>query len=113
MRNSPPGIATRSLGLIFEYRELQFPFVRIDAVEDDAHLVADGELAAGALADDLADVLLISVLVARQRVDRNEAFDEEVGQLDEDAVLGGADDEGVEILADPLGHELHLFPVDQ
>src|SRR2546423_12780371 len=106
MRNSPPGIAIRSFGLIFQYGELQLAFFRVDAVEDDAHFVADGKLATGALADDLADVLMISVLVARQRVDRDQAFDEEVGQLDEDAVLGGADDEGVEILADALGHEL-------
>src|SRR3954466_8853805 len=76
MRNSPPGIATRSFGfgLIFQNVELQLAFVRVNAVEDDARFIADRKLAAGALADDLADVLLISVLVAPQRVDRDQAF---------------------------------------
>src|ERR1019366_9456537 len=58
MRNSPPGIATRSLGLIVEYGELELAFVAVHAVQDDAHLVADGPFAARAFAHHLADVLL-------------------------------------------------------
>src|ERR1019366_9757955 len=113
MRNSPPGSLTRFSGLgcfvhIFEYGELQLALVAIDAVEDDADWIADGEFAAGALAHDFANVLLISVLVAGQAVDGDESFDEEIGEFDEEAVFGGGDDEGVEIFADATGHELDL-----
>src|SRR4051794_38470830 len=76
IRNRPPGIATRSSGRIFENRELEFAFVAVHAIEHYAQFVADGKLAARALAHDLADVLLISVLITGQRVDGHEAFDE-------------------------------------
>src|SRR5690242_4151135 len=113
MRNSPPGMGRRSSGVIFEYRELQLAIVIVHAVEDHTDLVADRELAAGALPYDLANVLLISVLIAGQAVDRDQAFHVEVGQLDKEAVLGRADDEAVEILAYAAGHELYLLPLDQ
>src|ERR1039458_10228342 len=66
MRNGPPGMRTRSFGLIFQYRKLQLALVGVNSVEEHAHAIADGKLAARALAHDLADVLLISVLVAGQ-----------------------------------------------
>src|SRR5690348_5168550 len=98
MRNSPPGMGTRSFGFIFQQGELQLAFIGVHAVQDYADLVADGKLAAGTLAHDLADVLLISVLVARQSVDRDEPFDKEIGQFNEETILGGTDDQGVEVL---------------
>src|ERR1019366_2085771 len=69
MRNSPPGIATRSLGLIVESGELQLAFVAVPAVQDHAHRVADGECAVRSLALHFSYFLLISVLVAGQGVD--------------------------------------------
>src|ERR1039457_719962 len=80
MRNSPPGIAARSLGLIIlhvqlDYRELQLDFIAVHTVEDHAHPVADGEFAARAFAHHLADILLISVLVAGQGGDGHQALD--------------------------------------
>ena len=55
--------------------------------------VADGKLAARALADDLAHVLVIRVAVAGQRIDRDQALHKQILQLDEQAEFGGADDE--------------------
>src|SRR5450759_5474381 len=110
MRNSPPGIATRSLGLgilevQLEYRELQLAFVAVHAVQDDPHLVADGPFAARAFAHHLADVLLISVLIAGQGVDGYQAFDKQVRQFHEETVLRCGDHERVEIFPDAAGHE--------
>src|ERR1035437_8957316 len=113
MRNSPPGIATRRFGCIFEYRELQLPFVAVHAVQDDPHLVAAGPFAARAFAHHLADVLLISVLIAGQGVDGHQAFDKQVRQFHEEAVPGGGDDQRVEIFPDAVGHELDLLPLDE
>src|ERR1041385_6122943 len=96
MRNSPPGISTRSLWLIFEKGKLKFALCRVYAIERDPHPITDRELAAGALADHLAHVLVISVLVARERVDGHEALDEQVRQFHEHAVFGRGDDERVE-----------------
>src|ERR1035441_610775 len=94
MRNGPPGMWTRSFGLIFQDRKLQLALVSVHAVEEHAYAIADGKLAARALAHNLANVLLISVLVAGQRVDGDQPFDEQVGQLHEEAVFGGADEIG-------------------
>src|SRR5262245_42646201 len=103
MRNSPPGMRTRSFGVIFDDRKLQLAFGCVHAIENHAHPVADRKLAARALPHDLADVLLISVLVSREAVDRNQALDEQLGQLYEQSVFRGADHQRVEILPDALG----------
>jgi len=76
MRNSPPGISIRSSGFILENGKLQLAFVGVHAIEEYSHPVADRKLAPRALPHDLADVLLISVLIAGQRVDGHEPFDE-------------------------------------
>src|SRR5215470_16202205 len=81
MRNSPPGMRTRSSGVIFEKGELQFALVGVHAVKDHPHFVADRKLTARVLPDHLADVLLISVLVAGQRVERHQSFDKQVGEF--------------------------------
>src|SRR5215472_12049353 len=102
MRNAPPGMRTRSSGVIFENGKLQLSLVRVDAVEEHTHAVADRKLAARAFAHDLADVLLISVLIARKRVDGHQSLDEQVSELDEQSVLSGADHQRVKILAHAL-----------
>src|ERR1019366_5540288 len=85
MRNSPPGIGTRSLGLIIYKGELQLVLIAVHTVQNHPHLVAYGEFAARALAHHLAHVLLISVLIAGQSVDGDQALDKQVGQFHEEA----------------------------
>ena len=71
MRNSPPGMRTRSPGspgrfaLIVPNENCSLRSLRVHAVQDHPHAVADRKLAPRALAHHLADVLLIGVLVAR------------------------------------------------
>jgi hypothetical protein len=64
-------------------------------------------------AHDLAYVLFVLEAVARQRIQRDEAFDEHVLQLDEEPEARGGNDQGVELVADPVDHELYLLPFDQ
>src|SRR6202140_4917886 len=65
--------------LIFEDCELDFLFHRIDAVNQYADAVAEAVGVARALADDLSRVFVVSVAVVDQRIQRDQAFDEEVG----------------------------------
>ena len=75
--------------------------------------VAGAETAAGALAHDLMGVFAPGVAVAAQGVDGDEALDEEVGKLDEEAVFGGVEDECGKFVADTVLHETNFLPFDQ
>ncbi len=55
----------------------------------------------------------IGVAVARQGIDRDQAFDEKLFELDEKAKAGRADDHRVEMIAHTVDHELHLFPLHE
>ena len=66
-----------------------------------------------ALADDFMRVLAPGVAVAAQRVDGHEALDEEVGELDEEAVFGGVEHQRGELVADAVLHEANFLPLDQ
>ena len=46
-------------------------------------------------------------------LDGDEALDEEVVELDEEAVLGAGEDGGLEVFADAVLHELDLLPLHQ
>ena len=87
-------------------RELNFLLYRIDAVDANAHALSEAKGFARALADDLARVFVVGVAVIRERLQRDEAFDEEVGEFDEEAVFGHADDEAIEIL--PMRRSMNL-----
>src|SRR5262249_10160984 len=80
-------------------RKLQISFVGIHPVHNHPDPIADGNLAPGPLAGNLADVLLEGVLIAGKDVDRNEPFDEQVSEFHEESILRRADDETVENLA--------------
>ena len=82
--------------------------------------LAEFEDAAGGLADDGAVGVAedVAFLISerprlRQGVDGDEAFDEEVVELDEEAVFGAGEDGGVEVLADAGLHELDFFPLHE
>ena len=100
-----------SRGGCFEESELQPTLLAVDAVEQHAHWLADAEDAAGAPADDgavrVAEHVTVFVAVVfraetAERSDRHDAFDEEVGELDEKAVLGAGEDNAGEVLADAV-----------
>src|SRR5579883_1626961 len=88
-------------------RELEFLFGRVHAVQADAYLIADREGAAGPLADNLAVVFPIREAVAGQRIERDQSFDEQIGELDKKAEARGGDDQRVELVAGAIDHELH------
>ncbi len=66
-----------------------------------------------AASDDFAGVFAVGVVVVAERVDGNESLDEEVVELDEEAVFGGVENHGVEVFADAVAHELDLLPLDE
>ena len=66
-----------------------------------------------AAADDLAGVYAIGIVVVAQRVEGHEAFDEEIVELDEEAVFGRIENHRVEVFSDAITHELDFFPLDE
>ena len=96
-----------------EEGELEAALGAVDAVEEDVDVLAHLEDAAVAGADDGAVGVAEEVAVVLQGGDGDEAFDEEVVELDEEAVLGAGEDDGVEVLADAVLHEFDLFPLDE
>src|SRR5579864_6003509 len=92
-------------------RKLQLPLRRIDAIETHLQSVADGELTPRMRADDLARVLAVGVAIVGKRIDGDQPLDEQVLQLDEQSVLGGADDQGIELIAHAVDHEFHFLPL--
>ena len=92
---------------------MQAALLREDAIENHLHAIAGAEAAPPALANDLVRVFAPRVAVVAQRVDRNQAFDKQVGEFDEEAVLGGVEHQRGKFLANPVLHEAHLFPLHQ
>ena len=66
-----------------------------------------------AYAHDLADVLAVFEAVARKSIERHQSFDEHILQLDEESKTSGGNNQRVELIADPVDHELDLLPLDQ
>ena len=66
-----------------------------------------------AVADDFVGVFAPGVAVVAQRVDGDQAFDEEVGEFDEEAVFGGVQHQRGKLFADAVLHEADLLPLDQ
>ena len=93
--------------------KLDFFLDGINAVYEDANPVTEAVGEAAGLANDLAGAFVEQEAVAGQAVDGDEAFDEKVGQFDEEAELGGTDDETVELIADTFFHELNFLPVHE
>ncbi len=94
----------------FQHREVDFLFDGIDPIDDHPQAVADAVDLAGVLSDDLARVFVVGVAVVDERVQRDESFDEKVGEFDEESELGDAGDETVEVFSDAVLHELDLLP---
>ena len=105
-----PGIGWSGWRRFFQNCEVDLFFYGIDAVDDHAELLADAVDLARVLSDNLARVFVKRVAVVDQRIERDEALDEEVGELDEESELSDAGDEAVEIFSDAVLHELHFLP---
>src|SRR5258708_7568 len=103
----------RSFFPFFEKRKLNFLFHRIDPIHDHPHFLSHTESLARALANDLARVLVISVMIVGQSGEGDESFYEHVRELDEGAVFGDANDEAIEIFADTVLHEFCFLPFHQ
>src|SRR5208337_1533049 len=99
--------------LLFEHRELNLLLHRINPVHQHTHAIAHVIGLARTLADDLARAFVVGVAVVSERVERDQALDEEVGELHEESELGYADDQAVEIFSDAALHELHFLPFHQ
>ena len=76
--------------------EIHLLFERIDAGDDDFELVADAEGASGGATADLAAGGLCDEEVAFDGGDVDEAVEEAIGELDEEAVVADFDDSGME-----------------
>ncbi len=107
-------------GFAGDQRELQAARGAVDAVEQNVHALAELKHLAGVRADDSPVGFAEEEVVdgaegerGRKRLNGDEAFDEELVELDEEAVLGAGEDGRVEVLADAVLHELDLFPLHQ
>ncbi len=97
----------------FDDGELEAAFDFIDAIENDAEAIADGVAVPAMITDDLACVFAVSVDIVDQAIERHQAFDEQIGELDEEPELGGVHDHRIEVFADAVLHELYLLPLDE
>ena len=95
---------------LFPNRELDFLFTGSMRSTKHANSLSKAVSLARVLADDLARVLVVAVIVVGERVERDQAFDEQVGKFDEEAELGDAGDQAVEVFAHAVLHELDLLP---
>ena len=57
---------------------------RLNAVEQHLHSIADRKFPPRSLADNLARVLVEHVTIARERVNRDQPFDEQILQLNKE-----------------------------
>ena len=55
-------------------------------------------------------ILVVNVLIARQRINRHQAFDEQIRQFDKQTVPRRADHQSIEFIADAVLHELRFLP---
>ena len=115
----PCGPASRRWGtrfggfFLFEEGELEAALGAVDAIEQDVDVLADFEDSAVAGASDGTVGVAEEVAVVLQGGDGDDAFDEEVVELDEEAVLGAGEDDAGEVLADAVLHEFDFFPLDE
>src|SRR4029077_6739628 len=63
--------------------------------------------------NNLPRVLVIHVPVVAEGVERDQSFDEEVGQFDEETKLGDAGDETLKLPSHAFLHELDLLPLHE
>jgi len=112
-RRSSAFPTTFGQAFFLQQRKLNLLLDGIDAIDENADLVTEAEGAAGVLSDDFARVLVEGVAVVDQGCERDEAFDEEICEFDEEAELGHADDQAVEVFADSVLHEFGFLPFHQ
>src|SRR5439155_2933362 len=75
--------------------------------------IAQAKAALRALAYPLPCLLLVKIRLIIQCFRGNQAFDEQLDELHEEAKFGNADDEGVELLPQAVAQETRFFPLDQ
>ena len=56
---------------------------------------------------------MVGVAIVIKRVERDQTLDEEIGEFHEEAELGYADDEAIEVFSDAALHEFHFLPLHQ
>ncbi len=98
---------------LLHYRKLQPSIFPIDAVEQHANAHARTIAPAAICAADFARVLAVAVAVVRQRMERHQALNKQLAELNEEAVLRDRKDDGVEVFADSIFHEFQLLGLDQ
>src|SRR5258708_865580 len=96
-----------------EHRELDFLLHWINAIDKHPDSLPDAVDLARVLADDFARALMVGVTIVGQRIERDQALNEQIAQLDEETELGHAGNEAVEVLAHAVLHELYFLPRHQ
>src|SRR5581483_10197717 len=89
----------------FKQRKLDFLLHGIDAIDQHAHTLSQTKNSATVLADDLARIFVIVVAVIDESVERNQAFNKQIGEFNEETKFSNADDQAIEIFADFILHE--------
>ena len=93
--------------------EVDLPHLHVDADDLHLHLVAEAIDLLRVLAAQQVRALDEPVVVVGHRRHVHQALDEVLDQLDEQAERGDAGDVALEFVADLVGHELHLLPLQQ
>ncbi len=93
--------------------EIDLAHLHVDADHLHLHLVAEPVDLLRVLAAQQVRALDEPVVVVGHRRDVHHALDEVLDQLDEQAEGGDAGDVAFEFIADLVGHELHLLPLQQ
>src|SRR5690348_725130 len=97
-----PARMETSCWTFFHQRKLDLLLDRVATVNQNVDLLSEPVGLTRALANDLAGVFVEGVTIVDQGRERNEAFDEEIGEFDKKTELGHADDEAVKVLADAV-----------
>src|ERR1039458_9227194 len=93
--------------------EIDLPHLHVDAEHLDVHFVAQAVDLPRVLAAQHVSAVDEAVIVVGHRRDVHHAFDEVLDELDEQAEPRHAGDIAFELIADLVGHELHLLPLQQ
>ena len=93
--------------------EIDLALLHVDADHLDLDLVTEAIALVGVLADQRMAALDEPVVVVGHCRDVDHAFDEMLDQLDEQAERRDAGEVALEFIADLVGHELHLLPLQQ